>query len=252
MLLTLVARLFAGTKLWRFFPPTAPIPRVTRQGKLGNITADFKSAVDTFHRVQFVGMSDSVPSSSHRAQEKDLREELASLLLSQLRLRGRAVGLADEVLDGVLDEEDPKSVLVEMIVAQEETSYKSSTAGDAGIPGTQVLREELGMLSLSQMRKRGRAAGMQSQTLDELLDEEDPKAALVDALLRWELQSDDAHAMESHHSQAMDDETSPVEIAFTPDFSRFPEFEAAWEQRVEFIQQPGDVIIIPPGWWHQV
>ena len=25
-----------------------------------------------------------------------------------------------------------------------------------------------------------------------------------------------------------------------------------WSERIEFIQRPGEVVIIPPGWWHQV
>lgn len=40
--------LFTGTKLWRFFPPATIVPSVTRHGKLGNIAADYKSAVNTF------------------------------------------------------------------------------------------------------------------------------------------------------------------------------------------------------------
>ena len=40
--------MFFGTKYWRFWPPTTVIPRVSRSGKGGNITANFFSSVSTF------------------------------------------------------------------------------------------------------------------------------------------------------------------------------------------------------------
>ena len=37
-----------------------------------------------------------------------------------------------------------------------------------------------------------------------------------------------------------------------PDFERFPKFRAALDAAVTAELQPGDVIIIPPLWWHHV
>lgn len=37
-----------------------------------------------------------------------------------------------------------------------------------------------------------------------------------------------------------------------PDFDTFPKFRAAWQQRYEVTLEPGDVLFIPVGWWHEV
>jgi lysine-specific demethylase 8/hypoxia-inducible factor 1-alpha inhibitor (HIF hydroxylase) len=37
-----------------------------------------------------------------------------------------------------------------------------------------------------------------------------------------------------------------------PDFTAFPKFAAALQQRHEVILEPGDVLFIPVGWWHEV
>ena len=111
--------LFAGTKLWRFFPPTTAVPSVSRHGKLGNIAADYKSAVNTFEVV----------------------------CLSQA-----AGKIGQEQQNG-----------------QEEEEEKTSTAYE------------------------------------------------------WQ-----------------------------PDWKQHPLMADIWSERIEFVQHPGDVVVIPPGWWHQV
>lgn len=37
-----------------------------------------------------------------------------------------------------------------------------------------------------------------------------------------------------------------------PDFATFPKFCEAFQQRYEVILEPGDVLFIPVGWWHEV
>ncbi len=112
--------LFTGTKFWRFFPPTTHIPSVNRHGKLGNVAADHKSAVNTFEVV----------------------------CLNQG---------ADEV-------------------------------------GQQKERQNMSALG--------------------------------------------QHNRHSYERQ--------------PDWEAYPEMAAIWSERIEFVQHPGEVVVIPPGWWHQV
>lgn len=112
--------LFAGTKLWRFFPPTTAVPSVSRHGKLGNIAADYKSAVNTF-----------------------------------------------------------------------EVVCLSQAAGKIG----------------------------QDQ--------------------------------QQHEHQKEEEETS-TEYEWQPDWEQHPHMADIWSERIEFVQHPGDVVVIPPGWWHQV
>jgi len=49
---------------------------------------------------------------------------------------------------------------------------------------------------------------------------------------------------------------SDVDSFFTsslqPDWERFSAFKQAWPPFMEVIQRPGEVVVIPPGWWHQV
>ncbi len=37
-----------------------------------------------------------------------------------------------------------------------------------------------------------------------------------------------------------------------PDFESFPRFRAALQQKCEVVLNPGDVLFIPVGWWHEV
>jgi hypothetical protein len=43
-----------------------------------------------------------------------------------------------------------------------------------------------------------------------------------------------------------------VEDVRCVDRQQFPHFDASWEQRVELVQEPGQLVIVPSGWYHQV
>lgn len=51
-----------------------------------------------------------------------------------------------------------------------------------------------------------------------------------------------------HHPQ---DRQSRVDFD-SPDLKRFPRFAELQKQGLETILGPGDVLHIPPGWWHHV
>ena len=42
---------------------------------------------------------------------------------------------------------------------------------------------------------------------------------------------------------------SPID-AYNPDLKKFPKFSKA--RAISFEQRPGELLIIPPGWFHQV
>ena len=78
--------------------------------------------------------------------------------------------LTEHVTEDVTrDRRDRRAALVAMILA-----------GEAG-----SLAGELADMSLSQVRTRAKSAGVDAETLEGVLDEEDPKAALIAVILEW-------------------------------------------------------------------
>ena len=120
-----------------------------------------------------------------------LTVELAELTLKALKKRARAEGVDGDAVDALDDEDDPKAAAIEIFVA----AAKERWAVEAKVATTEAeaarakaeteasLKAELAQLKLSELKKRARAEGLDEDTVDDIDDATDPKAAIIDLLV---------------------------------------------------------------------
>eukprot|EP01045_Picozoa_sp_COSAG04_P008324 COSAG04_NODE_458_length_14025_cov_349.233735_2_plen_799_part_00 len=101
------------------------------------------------------------------------RAELVGLTLRQLKARARELGVDDDALDALDDADDPKAAAIGLV----------REATPAAAPSEDELRAELAALTLRQLKARAREAGAPGDTVDELDDVADPKAAAIDLVV---------------------------------------------------------------------
>ena len=115
-------------------------------------------------------------SASQLAQrEAALLSELQGLRLKELRKRARDAGVDGELLDDATDADDPKAAVIALLM----TLCKPPAADD----GAAALQTELEGLSPKELRGRAKAANVDADDLDDAIDSDDPKAALIALLL---------------------------------------------------------------------
>jgi lambda repressor-like predicted transcriptional regulator len=98
--------------------------------------------------------------------------ELQSLRLKELRARATAHGVDSDTLEDMLETDDPKAAMVELLL---NLQAKASGGGSA--------RLELEGLRLKELRSRAKQAGYSVELLEDVLDNDDPKAAVIELLL---------------------------------------------------------------------
>eukprot|EP01045_Picozoa_sp_COSAG04_P004647 COSAG04_NODE_205_length_20393_cov_45.275796_13_plen_2486_part_00 len=106
-----------------------------------------------------------------------LRSELEQLKPAALLRRAKEADVDEAALDEALDADDPKSVLIDLLLQQ--PPLPAAAADDA-------LRAELGALKVSALRKRALSGSVDAAELEGAMDSDDPHGALVDLLLAAE------------------------------------------------------------------
>eukprot|EP01045_Picozoa_sp_COSAG04_P026795 COSAG04_NODE_3792_length_2526_cov_2.772147_1_plen_808_part_10 len=106
-----------------------------------------------------------------------LREELQALRPVALSKRAKAEGVDEELVEEALDSADPKSALIDLILrfSDEEPSGKEEHDSE--------LRSELEAMRLKALQARAAAEGIGEDAVDDALEGDNPKAALVALLL---------------------------------------------------------------------
>eukprot|EP01052_Picozoa_sp_SAG31_P018719 SAG31_NODE_1338_length_8731_cov_14.189643_1_plen_1748_part_10 len=105
-----------------------------------------------------------------------LRQELEGLRLKELRTRAREAGVDADELEEAIDADDPKAAVIALLMAYDEASAPVS-GNDA------ALRQELEGLRLKELRRRAREAGIDADELEDAIDADDPKAAVIELLM---------------------------------------------------------------------
>ena len=101
-----------------------------------------------------------------------MEAELRGLKLGALSKRARAAGATHDELDEAQDADDPKAAVITLILQHADPDRQ--------------LREELRGLKLGALSKRARAAGATHDELDEAQDADNPKAAVIELIIRAE------------------------------------------------------------------
>ena len=122
---------------------------------------------DADYRVVYVDSPSEDPAASA------LRQELGSLRLKELRKRAEGAGVSEDQLEGAIDSNEPKATLINLLVEILTTSSKND----------QDLRSELEGLRLKELRTRAKRANIEQDDVDDAVDSDDPKAAMVELLL---------------------------------------------------------------------
>jgi hypothetical protein len=127
----------------------------------------------------------SMTAQGEASETEWLRAELTPMKMSALRARALADGVDSEVLEKALDDDDSPKEAVIVLLLQAYASAQSSAVGilvDAA--RLERLREELMPMKMSALRKRALADGVDSEVLEEALDDDDsPKEAVIVLLL---------------------------------------------------------------------
>ena len=103
------------------------------------------------------------------------------LKLSELLRRARAVGVAQEALDEAADSADQKDVLISLVL-DSETRPEEELISFVVEQGT-GLQDELQGLTLRELRKRAKEAGVGATALESAMDEDEPEAAVIELLM---------------------------------------------------------------------
>jgi hypothetical protein len=107
--------------------------------------------------------------------QKELLLELQGLRLKELRKRARDAGVDADSLEDTTDSDDPKAAVIELLMVR----YKPLAADDRKA----AHRAELEGLRLKELRKRAKAAGIDADDLEDTIESDDPKAAVIQLLL---------------------------------------------------------------------
>jgi len=103
-----------------------------------------------------------------------LRKELQDLRLKELRKRAKDDGVPEDELDDAVDSDDPKTAVIAVLLAHASAASKE----------TQELRSQLEGLRLKDLRKRTKQANLDQDEVDDATDSDNPRAALVELLVR--------------------------------------------------------------------
>ena len=123
-----------------------------------------------------------------------MRSELESLRLKELRARAKAEGAEPEQLEEAADADDPKQAVIDLLLGLHAKTVDtgptklplrtSNTRAHESALRTGALRAELEGLRLKELRQRAREQDVSPEEMEEAADSDEPKAAMVELLLR--------------------------------------------------------------------
>eukprot|EP01045_Picozoa_sp_COSAG04_P036088 COSAG04_NODE_8633_length_947_cov_3.757075_2_plen_151_part_01 len=123
-----------------------------------------------------------------------LREELGALHPASLSRRAKAEGIDGDHVDNAFDSGDPRSTLIEMIVAHSEASSNA--------PDDAALRSELEGMRLKALKLRAVEAGVAAEAIADADDADDIKAEVIRLILEAHVPSAAAAADEARRLAA--------------------------------------------------
>jgi hypothetical protein len=104
--------------------------------------------------------------SSAGPSEVDLRAELELLRLEELRGRAKAAGISTDALEDVADSDDPKSAMIELLIA-DQLATEQHTSG-----AMVALRAELDAMRFKELWERAQESGVGSVGLEKIIDDD--------------------------------------------------------------------------------
>eukprot|EP01046_Picozoa_sp_COSAG06_P063131 COSAG06_NODE_14533_length_1149_cov_1.080000_1_plen_242_part_10 len=104
-------------------------------------------------------------------------DHLRTLKLSELRRRAKQAGCDDAQLEAAVDADRPNEALAALIVSAAETPASASRHGDD--EASALLVDELRGLRLTALSKRALSMGVDSESVEEAMDADDAKSALI-------------------------------------------------------------------------
>ena len=123
------------------------------------------------------------------SMDRELRDELAKLKLSQLKKRAAADGVPVDAIGGADDSEDPFSHLTELIVGAAADAIAAAVVAPMAAAASKAVTDpkkaacaELSLLKNSQLRKKAIAVGVDEEKMEEAEDAANPRAALIELI----------------------------------------------------------------------
>eukprot|EP01052_Picozoa_sp_SAG31_P042253 SAG31_NODE_6654_length_1935_cov_2.828976_1_plen_464_part_01 len=113
----------------------------------------------------------------HEPKHSDARDELSAELqslqamrLTELRQRAKELGVDDEMLEETLEAADPKAAVISLVVEKIGTASSPSASTT---PAMETRRLEMTQMSLLELRRQAKVAGLGSDVLEDALDSSD-------------------------------------------------------------------------------
>lgn len=107
----------------------------------------------------------------------DQRAVLEGMKLKALKRRARDVGVDEEQLEDVDDEDDVKASVIGLILGK----LQQQAAGL--LPDEQELRKELGAMKLKALKKRAKEIGVDGERLEDADDEDNVKSTVIELII---------------------------------------------------------------------
>jgi hypothetical protein len=101
----------------------------------------------------------------------------------KLAKRATADGVLEKQVEAAVDSDDPKSALVELVMALPEPDAEPDAVGVVVKSTDHALRVELGGLKPTALRKRALSEGIDEGQVDDAMDSDEPKAQLIELLV---------------------------------------------------------------------
>eukprot|EP01043_Picozoa_sp_COSAG02_P059117 COSAG02_NODE_7473_length_2996_cov_5.791508_4_plen_255_part_01 len=119
----------------------------------------------------------------HADGEAGLRAELVALRTGALQKRALAEGVNADAVEDALDEDNSKAALIDLIVEAAQSRIPAMREADRSGRHEPPLHAELAALRTGALQKRALAEGVNADAIEDALDEDNPKAALIELIV---------------------------------------------------------------------
>ena len=178
----------AGRSIWASLEPVAS---ATCLGSPANTAGDERGMPGSRARCFCVSKARPPPPSLDNIEgygdtllatdnQPELRTELEALRVKELEQRALAEGVPADDVEDARDEDNPKAALIELIVWSVQSHLPEGRGADnSAEPFDPGLGAELEVLRATALQLRALAEGVAADAIEDALDEDNPKAALI-------------------------------------------------------------------------
>lgn len=121
------------------------------------------------------------PAGEDTAEAAAFRSQLEGLRLTELRKRAEQTGVSEEDMDAAVDSDGPKDAVIDLLVKRRQ--FALDKVSDSDSEAVASLRRELGLLKLSELRRRAISMQVEQEQLEAADDADDIKQSIIELIV---------------------------------------------------------------------